>query len=43
MTNLPDLPKGSALEAVRKAKTPADKNKALALAAQYVTLSLIHI
>ena len=37
MTNLPDLPKGSALEAVRKAKTPADKNKALALAAQYVT------
>ena len=37
MTNLPDLPKGSALAAVAKAKTPADKAKALSLASNYTT------
>ena len=37
MTNLPELPKGSALEAVRKAKNPADKAKALNLAGNYAT------
>lgn len=37
MSNLPDLPKGSALAAVVKAKTPADKTKALSLAGNYVT------
>lgn len=37
MTNLPDLPKGSALAAVVKAKTPAEKTKALSLAGNYTT------
>jgi hypothetical protein len=37
MTNLPDLPKGSALAAVTKAKTPADRAKAQALAGNYLT------
>jgi len=35
--NLPDLPKNSALEAVRKAKTHADRAKAMSLAGNYTT------
>jgi hypothetical protein len=37
VTNLPDLPKGSTLAAIAKAKTPAEKAKALSLAGNYTT------
>src|ERR1700758_1040299 len=37
MTNLPDLPKESTLAAIAKAKTPAQKAKALSLAGNYTT------
>lgn len=40
MSNLPDLPKGSALGAVVKAKTPTEKAKALSLAGNYTTNEL---
>lgn len=35
--NLPELPRDSALDATRKAKTPAQKAKALSLAGNYTT------
>jgi hypothetical protein len=37
VTNLPDLPKNSALAAVRSAQTDADRQKARFLAGQYTT------
>jgi hypothetical protein len=37
MSNLPDLPKGSTLAVVTKAKTPADRAKAQSLAGTYTT------
>jgi hypothetical protein len=37
VTNLPDLPKDSALNQLRKAKTPAEKIKAQVALGQYVT------
>lgn len=37
MTNLPDLPKNSPLAKVASAKTPADREKAKALAGNYVS------
>lgn len=37
MSNLPDLPKSGVFAAVNKAKSEADKAKALTLAGQYVT------
>ena len=37
MTNLPGLPKNSPLALVAKAKTPADRQKAMSLAGNYVS------